>query len=103
VDLAGGHDFVGKVALEKIAQKGANRTLIGLIIDGHPTPPGHHLALMQGAEQVGYVSEFTFSKRLDKKIGIGQLRADLAGIDTALSITIADSTHSAHQAAIPFV
>ncbi|MDG2453861.1 MAG: glycine cleavage T C-terminal barrel domain-containing protein [Paracoccaceae bacterium] len=103
VDLAGGHDFVGKVALEKIAQEGANRTLVGLIIDGHPTPPGHQVALMRDAEQVGYVSEFAFSKRLDKTIGIGLLRADLAGIDTALSITIADTIHGAHQAAIPFI
>ncbi|WP_299665621.1 glycine cleavage T C-terminal barrel domain-containing protein [uncultured Ruegeria sp.] len=103
VDLASGHDFVGKAALEKIAQEGAARTRIGLFIDGHPTPPGHQVPLLRKGETVGFVSEFAFSKRVGKTIGVGLIQADLAGTDAALRVQVGPMEHAAHLTDIPFI
>lgn len=102
VDL-GDHDFIGKAALTRIAADGANRCFIGVTIQGTPTPPGHQVPLMSGLEQVGYISEFAFSKRVGKTIGIGLMNSDLIGADTPLSILVDDKEHAAQIAPVPFI
>lgn len=103
VDLAGCYEFVGKAALKEIAQVGAARTLVGMFVDGDPTPPGHQMPLMSGAKEVGYVSEIAFSKRLGKTIGVGLIRADLVGSDASLTVSVANTTHAVHLTNIPFI
>ncbi len=103
VDLTGGHDFVGKAALEQVAKDGPARTHVGLIIDDEPTPPGHQVPLMQGEDEVGYVSEFAYSKRLGKTIGVGLMRADLKDTAEQLRVVVGDTAHNAQLSAIPFV
>lgn len=103
VDLTSGHDFVGKAALAKIAQEGATRTRIGLVIEGHPTPPGHQIPLHHNGKPVGFVSEFAFSKRVGKTIGVGLIQADLAGTDVALRVPVGPMEHVARITDIPFI
>ncbi|MEM6594899.1 MAG: glycine cleavage T C-terminal barrel domain-containing protein [Pseudomonadota bacterium] len=103
VELTGGHDFVSKAALEKIAQEGPKRARIGLFIDGHPIPPGHQVPLRLKDDTVGFVSEFAYSKRVGKTIGIGLIRTDLADIDTALRVAVGPMEYAAHITAIPFL
>lgn len=103
IDLTSGHDFVGKQALAQIAKAGAQRTRIGLIIDGTPTPPGHQVPLQLNGEDVGYVSEFAFSKRLGKTIGVGLIRTELAGTTQPLCVHVGPMEYTAWQSDIPFI
>jgi len=103
VDLADGHDFVGKTALEKIAREGATRTRVGFIIEDRPTPPGHQVPLQCKGDTVGFVSEFAYSKRVGETIGVGLIQASLVGTDTALSVRVGLKEHTARLTDIPFV
>ncbi|UWQ90817.1 glycine cleavage system protein T [Rhodobacteraceae bacterium M382] len=103
VDLTGGHDFVGKAALARITEEGVVRARIGLVIDGHPTPPGHQVPLRLNGDEVGYVSEFAFSKRLGATIGVGLMRADLVGTDQPLCVGVGSMEYSAKLSELPFV
>lgn len=103
IDLESEHEFVGRAALERIARAGVTRSRIGLTIEGEPTPPGHPVPLCQGQDQVGTVSEFAFSPRLGKTIGVALIRADLAGASLPLSVRVGQQDHMAWQADIPFI
>jgi glycine cleavage system aminomethyltransferase T len=103
IDLAGGHDFVGRAALERIAREGITRTRVGLFVDGRPEPPGHAVPLMHAGEEVGFVSEFAFSRRLGRTIGLGLLRADLAGTPAPLAIRLAGADVPVQLTGIPFL
>lgn len=102
VDLDG-HDFVGKEALAQIAQKGATRTLAGVTIDGNPVFPGHQVPLMFGKDQIGCISEFAYSKRLGKTIGLGLMQADLVDAEEPLHVQVGRAEHTAHLTDIPFI
>lgn len=103
VDLSSGHDFVGKAALERIAKEGARRTRIGLFIQGDPAPPGHQVPLTYDGNTVGYVSEFAFSKRLAKTIGVGLIQSDLADANVPLNVAVGAKEFSARVTAVPFI
>lgn len=77
VDLAGGHDFVGRAALTALAARPPARLRTGFLVAGNPPPPGHPVAVMQDGAQVGIMTEMVFSPRLGRTIGIGLIRADL--------------------------
>ncbi|MEM9240666.1 MAG: glycine cleavage T C-terminal barrel domain-containing protein [Pseudomonadota bacterium] len=102
VDLDGGFDFVGKNALARIAQDGPARRHTGVIIAGDPTPPGHQVPIMSGNEEIGFVSEFAFSKRLGKNIGVGLIPSEF---DPAASfdVQVDGARYSAAQTSVPFL
>ncbi len=102
VDLTG-HEFIGKAALEQIAQTGATRRLIGVIIEGAPPPPGHQVPLLREGEAVGYISEYAASKRVGETIGLGLIRAELADAAGPLHVRINGQTYAARLADVPFV
>ena len=102
VDLEG-HDFIGKAALAQTAAVGAKRQFIGVTIKGTPTPPGHQVSLLSGSETVGYISEFAFSKRVGKTIGIGLINSDHVGADVPLSIFADGKNHAAQITSVPFI
>jgi len=103
VDLTGHHDFVGKDALLSMAKAEITRKRVGFVIDGHPTPPGHQIPLLHNGQDAGFVSEFAFSKRLNKTIGVGLMRTDIGDAPSTLSVIVGDQAHSAHLTGIPFV
>ena len=103
VALDAGHDFVGRAALARIVKTAPARQRVGLFIDGSPTPPGHPMPLVQGGEEVGYVSEIAFSKRVGRTIGVGVIRSDLTDGANGLAISVAGRTHEARVTEIPFV
>jgi aminomethyltransferase len=103
VNLDAGHDFVGRSALERIAANPVTRQRAGFFIDGHPTPPGHAVPLARNGEDVGYVSEFAFSNRLNRTIGVGLIDASLSDGADGLSIRLTDGMYDAQVTAIPFI
>lgn len=101
VDLVSGHDFVGKAALERIAAAGPTRRRVGLFIDGTPDLPGHQVPLLQDGQEVGFVSEFAFSKRVGKTIGVGLMAAEVG--EGGLQVETGGARYAAEITAIPFV
>lgn len=103
VDLDGGHDFVGRKALQDIAALGVGRKLVGLFIDGTPDLPGHQVPLMRDNEEIGYVSEFAFSKRLGRTIGLALVQ--ISAIDTRgpLHLLLDGSRYAAKMTTLPFL
>lgn len=77
IDLAGGHEFVGRAALAALAATPPARQRCGFWVEGNPASPGHQVAVTQGDTVVGYLSELVYSPRLQRSIGIGLIRADL--------------------------
>lgn len=77
VDLAGGHDFVGRAALTALAAKPPARQRSGFLVEGNPPSPGHQVPVMKDGAQVGHMTEMVFSPRIGRTIGIGLIRSDL--------------------------
>lgn len=103
IDLAAGHDFIGRAALERIAADGPARRRVGLVLDGGPVlPNGHPVDLLQDGQPVGHVSEVAPSRRLGMNIGVGLIRADIADSATGLSVALADGTRAARLVPLPF-
>ncbi|MEM6906880.1 MAG: glycine cleavage T C-terminal barrel domain-containing protein, partial [Pseudomonadota bacterium] len=75
VNLEAGHDFVGRAALEEVARAGPQRQRVGLTLEGQPPFPGHPCPILLGDAEVGYVSEFAYSKRVGETIGIGLVQS----------------------------
>ena len=103
VDLDNGHDFVGRAALARLATEAPRRRLVGLFIDGSPTPPGHQVALTRDGDEVGHVSEFAFSKRLGRTIGIGLMQTAAQEAAGPLALHIGGGAYEATLTDIPFI
>ena len=76
VDLAGGHDFVGRAALTRLAATPPARQRTGFFVEGNPASPGHQVAVLRNGQPVGVMSEMVFSPRLGRTIGIGLIQTD---------------------------
>src|SRR5207253_7712345 len=95
-------DFIGRDALEKIRAAGVRRRLIGIeMVDKAVARHGYRMA-KDGAE-VGVVTSGSFSPSLERCIGMGYLRADLAPAGTELDVDIRGQAHRARVAKTPFV
>ncbi|MEM9140775.1 MAG: glycine cleavage T C-terminal barrel domain-containing protein [Pseudomonadota bacterium] len=103
IDPTGGYDFIGKAALTRIAEEGAQRRRVGLLIEGKPTPPGHQVPLSSNGDEAGFVSEFAYSKRLGKTIGVGLMRSDIETANATLTIQVGAAEHPCHLTDIPFI
>lgn len=102
VDLAGGHDFIGRAALERIAAQGPARRRTGLWVAGTPNAPGHPVALLQDGQPVGVMSEMVFSPRFGRTIGIGLVQAGLEGDAPGLAADLPDGPVPVQLTGLPF-
>jgi sarcosine oxidase subunit alpha len=75
-------NFVGKVALERMAAIPLERKLVGLEIEG--TQPQRGVPLYADGTIVGRVTSCAFSPSLDRSIGMGWLRSIDGAFPTAL-------------------
>jgi len=103
VDLDGGHDFIGRDALIRIAEQGVQRQLVGLFIDGKPELPGHQVPLLRDGRDVGYVSEFAWSKRLGRTIGVALMATTAMDAPGALTMRVGGTTYPTEITDIPFI
>jgi len=103
VDLDGGHDFVGRAALDRVRAQGPARRRSGLVIDGPALRPNEApLPLFHDGGPAGTLSELAHSPRLGRNIAIALLRADLPA-EAVLEVEIGGETRRARQAALPFL
>lgn len=82
-------DYMGKAALERIAEEGVSRKLVGMEIEGDPVdlnmarwPVSHE------GREVGFVSSAVYSPRLEKNIGYAWVPAELAELGMRLTVSV---------------
>lgn len=103
IDLEAGHDFIGRAALTAQAATGPARRRTGLFVEGAPLAPGHPVDLRRGEELVGFVSEIAWSRRLDRTIGVGLVRAGIGDDATGLTIALPDGARRVKLTGLPFI
>jgi glycine cleavage system aminomethyltransferase T len=103
VDLDRDDDFVGKAALQRIADEGVRRRRVGLVIGGDRIDgisEWHDVHL--GQDVVGTVTEAVYSPRLDKNIAVGMLDSEIADDEQRLESDFGDGRRSASVSPLPF-
>lgn len=103
IDLDSDHDFVGRAALEKIATEGPRRTRVGFKLEGRPEPDGRSTPLHFDGAEVGYISEFLYSKRVGSTIAVGMIPFDHAEQESAFEMVHRTGMIPATRAAMPFL
>lgn len=83
LDFSGGH-FTGKHALMRQREKGAQRAIVGIEVDGEPQPDGRVISTPTGI--VGKVTSHAWSPSCKKQIGLADLRADILGSAAEISL-----------------
>ncbi|CDO60709.1 Aminomethyltransferase (glycine cleavage system T protein) [Candidatus Phaeomarinobacter ectocarpi] len=83
LDFSGGH-FTGKHALMRQREKGAQRAIVGVEVDGELQPDGRLISTPTGI--VGKVTSHAWSPSCKKQIGLADLRADILGSAADISL-----------------
>jgi len=88
VDVDQPGDFIGKAALQKIAENGAGRRLAGIEIDGPSldVPNEEFWDILVDGSKFGHVTRCVHSPRLDRNIGWANIPVELAEIGTELRV-----------------
>jgi aminomethyltransferase len=103
VDLDRDDDFVGKAALQRVADEGVRRRRVGFVIGGDRISgisEWHDVHL--GQDVVGRVTEAVYSPRLDKNIAVGMLASEIADDEQRLETDFGDARRSASVVPLPF-
>ena len=104
VDFDKADAFIGKAALQKIKKKGAKRRRVGFVISGAPVPACQHSLDVKTAngKTVGVLSEFVFSNRFSKNIGVGMIAMDIGNDAADLVIQLNEETRQIAIEPLPF-
>ena len=81
-------DFPGKAALLVEKQQGVKKRFATLIIEAGEQDPSYMSTVWHGDEVVGEITSSGWGYRVNACIGLGVIRADLAGAGTALEVEI---------------
>jgi len=103
IDLKSDHAFVGREALEGIAVKGAARKLVGLFIEGNPDFPGHQIPLYANDVAAGHLTEFCYSRRLERTIGLALVDNAAVADVGRLTFRLGKKKHGAEITQLPFI
>jgi glycine cleavage system aminomethyltransferase T len=104
VDLEKPFDFVGKAALLKIKAEGAKRRRVGFVIAGEPLFGCQHSVQVhrKDGRAVGVLSEFTYSPRFSKNIGLGMISTEIENDLQGLVVQIDGVTRKITVEDLPF-
>jgi aminomethyltransferase len=94
-------DFIGKAALEKIAQQTDRKKRIGLVLAGKRIAR-EGSTVLHGDENIGVVTSGTFSPTLDKSIAMASVAPQVAAIGTPLEVDIRGKREIASVVKLPF-
>ncbi len=94
-------DFLGRDAIEALRARGVARKLVGFEMADRAVPR-HGYRLLSGGAEVGHVTSGSFAPSLEKPIGMGYVRAELAAVGTALDVEIRGQGQPARVARTPF-
>ena len=100
-DKAG--DFVGRSALERVADEGPRKQLVGLVVRGRGIARHGYPISMPGDEaQVGVVTSGAPSPTLGTPIAMGYVPPRDAAVGTMVEIQVRNARVEAEQVALPF-
>jgi aminomethyltransferase len=105
VELDQEADFIGKVALKRIADEGVSRKVVGVEIGGDPII-GYiedYLQVVRDDSQIGQVSSAFYSPRLEKNIGYALVPIEYADLGTELTVRKATGEVTATVVEKPFI
>jgi aminomethyltransferase len=103
VDLERDDDFVGKNALQRIADDGVRRRRVGFVISGERINGiSEWQDVRLGKDVVGTVTEAVYSPRLDKNIAVGMLASAVADDEERLETDYGEERRSVSVATLPF-
>ena len=97
-------DFVGRAALERIAEEGVSELMTGARISGEPVwgNPDFY-PVFQGERQVGVLKSMSYSPRFGSNLGFVFVESAMAEPGTELTIDIDGDVRTAVTEPIPFV
>jgi len=96
------HDFTGRKALRDLREKGPERRLTGLRLEGRLSPRRGYPVRVSGGQRAGEVTSGRFSPGLERGIGLALVDAGLPD-DAGLEVRIRDRWHPAERVDPPFV
>ena len=108
VELDQSADFMGKGALERLAETGVDRKLVGIDIGGDPMTDEGALndvwpVQAAGGERIGRVTAGAWSPRLERNIGYAWVPASHIEVGTELEAVSSAGSRRATVASLPFV
>jgi aminomethyltransferase len=95
-------EFIGRGAIEAMRAAGVKRKLVGFEMVERAVAR-HGYRLLKGVDPVGIVTSGSFSPSLERCIGMGYVRTDLAAVGTEFDVDIRGQAHRARVAKTPFV
>lgn len=96
--------FVGREALKKIAQRGVERKLVGVEIEGPRLDLNMtRWPVRRGNTPLGEVTSAVYSPRLAKNIGYAMLPVGYTALGTLVTVDTADGERSATVVPMPFI
>ena len=108
VELGQEADFTGKSELARIAERGVDRKLVGIEIDGDPMTDEGALndfwaVHAPGGDRIGRVTGAAWSPRLERNIGYAWVPSSHMTLGTQLEVAAPAGMRSSRTAALPFV
>ncbi len=95
-------DFTAREILEKQKAEGVSRKLVGFEMVEKGIPRHHYKIQSNAGEEIGFVTSGTQSPSLNKAIGMGYVRKDLATEGSEINIMIRDKAIKAKVVKMPF-
>ena len=92
VELDQEQDFIGREALQKVAEEGVSRKLVGVEIGGSSLGSFNDGSMIDffpvrsGGEQIGKVTSACYSPRLEKNIGFAMVPVEYSSIGVELEV-----------------
>jgi glycine cleavage system aminomethyltransferase T len=105
VELDQEADFIGKVALKRIAEEGVGRKVVGVVIGGDPLI-GYiedYLQVVEDGAQIGQISSAFWSPRLEKNIGYALVPIEYTDLGTELAVRKQTGEVTARVVEKPFI
>jgi aminomethyltransferase len=94
-------DFVGRAALADIAERGHERSLVGLTVVGRGIAR-HGYPILEEGRPIGAVTSGTMSPTLGRPIAMGYVRSDESEPGTMLGVDIRGAEVPAEVVVLPF-
>jgi len=95
------HNFIGRKALEKQAEDGTRKKLVGIKVQSKGIARKDYPVLYNN-ESIGYVTSGTWSPTLKEPIALAYVPSEIAKLDTQLEIEIRGKKHPAIIVKRPF-
>jgi aminomethyltransferase len=104
IDVDKPEDYLGREALQRLADEGTDRKLVGIEIDGEPLPGNDAFWQVKWDNgMVGHLTRCAYSPRLERNIGLANVTVDCAAEGVSLTLETPCGDRNATVVPIPWV